>query len=93
MHTDRRATHAISSIINVDQGVMDAPWHLQIKDHQGKLHEVELSPGEMLFYESARLLHGRVKPLKGTYYANFFLHFRPKGAGDNWYKLQPKAEV
>ena len=29
-------------------------------------------------YESARLVHGRVKPLKGKYFENIFIHYMPR---------------
>jgi prolyl 4-hydroxylase len=51
---------------------------LQILDHQGKLHEVMIQPGEMVLYESARLIHGRPTPFKGKRYDNLFVHYRPK---------------
>ena len=34
--------------------------------------------GEMLWYESARLVHGRPIPFKGEYYDNVFVHFKPR---------------
>ena len=48
-------THVISAIINVDQDV-DQDWPLYIQDHEGVTHKVFLQPGEMLWYESARLV-------------------------------------
>ena len=58
----------------MDQRV-DQPWALQIEDHQGREHEVLLRPGEMVLYESATLIHGRIKPFQGDYFANIFTHF------------------
>ena len=31
----------------------------------------------MLFYESAKCLHGRMKPFRGSYYGSLFLHYAP----------------
>ena len=31
----------------------------------------------MVFYESAKCLHGRMKTLKGRYYGSLFLHYQP----------------
>ena len=76
MHVDRIKTHAVSAIINVDQDV-DKDWPLEILDHDNNVHEVYLSPGEMILYESAKLLHGRPKPFIGRYFANIFLHYVP----------------
>jgi len=80
-HTDRGNTHIISAILNVDQQVNE-PWPLQIVDHEGIPHSFLLSPGEMLWYEGARLLHGRVLPLNGEYFDNIFVHFKPAA---RWY--------
>jgi len=44
------------------------PWPIQIEDHEGTLHSVNLEPGQMLFYESAKCLHGRMQVLDGKYY-------------------------
>jgi len=79
-HVDRLDTHALSAIINVDQQV-EQDWPLEIYDHDEQLHHVFLKPRDMLFYESASRIHGRPTPFNGTFYANFFVHFRPK---DKW---------
>ncbi len=73
-HTDGFDTRIVSAILNIDQQV-DEPWALQIDDHSGKEHEVYLDAGEMVFYESAILEHGRVKPFKGNYFSNLFVHY------------------
>ena len=51
---------------------------MEILDHAGKLHAVNMKPGDLLLYESARLLHGRPSPLDGESYANIFVHYMPK---------------
>eukprot|EP00602_Paraphysomonas_sp_CaronLab_P012036 CAMPEP_0185038384 /NCGR_PEP_ID=MMETSP1103-20130426/33940_1 /TAXON_ID=36769 /ORGANISM="Paraphysomonas bandaiensis, Strain Caron Lab Isolate" /LENGTH=364 /DNA_ID=CAMNT_0027576785 /DNA_START=81 /DNA_END=1175 /DNA_ORIENTATION=+ len=84
MHGDTMATHALSVIINVDQQDLLEPWPLQIVDHSGMVHEVDLQPGELLFYESAKCLHGRMKPLRGRLHAGLFIHYRPIG-DPMWY--------
>ena len=80
-HVDKTRTHVISAIINVDQEVEEA-WPLFIQDNRGEDHEVVLRPGEMIWYESARLIHGRQRPLRGQHYDNVFIHFKPRGL---WY--------
>ena len=40
-------------------------WGLFVKDHSGLEQQVILRPGELVWYESAKLLHGRPQPLKG----------------------------
>ena len=64
-HLDQLGTHVISAIINVDQEV-EEDWPLFIQDNRGEDHEVILRPGEMIWYESARLIHGRQRPCEVT---------------------------
>lgn len=75
-HRDRIDTHIISAILNVDQET-DLDWPLIIEDNYYRQHHVVLKPGEMVFYEGARLLHGRPEAFKGTSFANIFCHFKP----------------
>lgn len=77
MHYDRVETHVISSIVHIDHDADSEPWPLDIEDHDGTLHSVVLQPGQMLFYESSKCLHGRMKTFRGQYYASIFLHYRP----------------
>ena len=83
-HVDRINTHAASLIINVAQIGMREPWYLEIYDHGGRLHEVEMDPGDIVYYESAKCLHARMKPLNGSHYVNIFSHYRPIGDPE-WY--------
>lgn len=76
MHIDRMESHIVSAILNVAQEVA-SDWPLVIHDHFGRKHSVLLKPGEMLFYESARLKHGRPEPLNGARFANIFVHSMP----------------
>jgi len=76
-HRDRESTHIISAIINIDQEV-NREWPLVIEDHFFRKHKVTLRPGEVIYYESAKLLHGRPHPLDGKSFANVFCHFKPK---------------
>lgn len=76
MHVDTVATHVVSAIINVDQDVQE-DWDLLILDHEDNEHSVRMRPGDMVLYESAKLLHGRPKPFKGAHYDNIFAHYRP----------------
>jgi prolyl 4-hydroxylase len=77
-HVDVVKTHAVSAILNVGQDNMRGTWPLAIADHQGEVHEVDMEPGEMILYESAKLIHCRPKPLQGDAYYNLFVHFAPK---------------
>ena len=78
---DRFNTHVISAILNIGQAVRE-DWPLYIRDNDGVNHAVVLAPGEMIWYESARAVHGRPGPLQGDYYDNLFIHFSPAGG---WY--------
>ena len=45
--------------------------------------------GEMLFYESAKVIHGRPKPFQGVRFANAFIHFAPLQGWD--YRFDSKV--
>jgi prolyl 4-hydroxylase len=77
-HRDRIETHIFGVILNVDQAVRE-DWLLMIEDHAYDEHQIILKPGEMLFYEGARLKHGRPTPLEGSVFASIFCHFVPTG--------------
>jgi len=84
MHVDTVNTHVISAIINVDQSV-DEDWPLVILDHNDAEHSINMRPGDMLLYESAKLLHGRPSVFQGRNYDNIFIHYRPtKGWNYDW---------
>ena len=55
---------------------VEKDWPLYILDNEGEQHMVMMEPGEMVWYESARLIHGRPQPLEGEYYDNAFIIFR-----------------
>ena len=92
-HVDREATHAASLIINVAQGSMRDPWAVEIYDHADRLHEINMNEGDIVYYESARCLHGRMKPLAGEFYVNLFAHYRPIGDPEWFTKENPKDSV
>jgi prolyl 4-hydroxylase len=79
-HVDVVATHAVSAILNIGQEIQQ-DWPLQIASHDGTVHEVLMEAGEMVLYESAKAIHGRVVPLKGSHFDNIFVHYRPT---DGW---------
>jgi len=78
MHVDKSADHIISSIFHVGHDDDSEPWPLVIEGFDGKTAEVTLEAGEMLFYESAKCLHGRPTKFKGEWYSSLFIHYRPK---------------
>jgi prolyl 4-hydroxylase len=56
---------------------LNRDWPLCIEDNSYRQHWLLLKPGDMVFYEGGRLLHGRPEPLDGQAYANIFCHFKP----------------
>jgi len=80
-HVDRFNTHVVSAILNIGQDV-DEDWPLHIMDNSGNQHAVTMEAGEMVWYESARAIHGRPAPLNGKYFDNLFIHYSPVG---DWY--------
>ena len=83
-HLDRFSTHVVSAILNIGQSV-EEDWPLYILDNSGAPHSVLLQPGEMLWYESARAVHGRPRHFVGEYFDNLFIHWSPTGT---WYTEQ-----
>jgi len=78
-HVDRNPLIA-SAIINVAQDpTMTEDWPLEVIDRRGKATNISMVPGDMIFYESGTLIHGRPFALLGSYYANVFVHFEPTG--------------
>jgi ShK domain-like len=48
-------------------------------------HEVILTSGDILFYESSKCFHGRPRPFNGTWYSSVFVHYYPtKGYKENY---------
>lgn len=77
MHRDRIATHHVSSIIIVDKDLNgQKDWALDFVDHDNIEHKLYLEPGQMVYYESARCLHGRKDPFQGNFYNNMFVHYK-----------------
>ena len=83
-HVDRESTHAASMIVNIAQENVTKPWTIEVLDHADRLHEVVMEPGEIVYYESAKSLHGRNTPLHSGRYINLFTHYRPTDDPD-WY--------
>merc|ERR1712142_252895 len=73
--------YVISAILNIGQRV-EEDWPLYILDNDGRQHQVILKPGELFWYESARLIHGRPQPFIGEFFDNLFIHYSPAGV---WY--------
>mmetsp|Transcript_12345 Transcript_12345/g.18098 ORF Transcript_12345/g.18098 Transcript_12345/m.18098 type:complete len:499 (-) Transcript_12345:1715-3211(-) len=91
-HVDRHETHVVSLIANVAQGNLAEPWPVEVFDHQDRLHEITMEPGDIVYYESAKCLHSRNRPLMGrdAFYVNLFTHYKPITTEEWWH--QPNHE-
>lgn len=81
MHVDKKQTHIVSMIYHIDSSDDSEPWPIYIEDFHGRTHEVILAPGDILFYESSKCLHGRPKAFNGSWYSSIFIHYYPT---DGW---------
>ena len=89
MHVDKMQTHIISFILHIDSSDDAEPWPIFIEDFAGRTHEVILTPGDILFYESSKCFHGRPRVLNGSWYSSIFVHFYPK---HGWYETNHLLE-
>ena len=55
---------------------VEKDWPLYLVDNEGGQHKVFLEPGEMVWYESARILHGRPQPFQGQFFDILTVHYR-----------------
>jgi hypothetical protein len=82
MHLDEFETHVLSLILHIDSSDDADPWPIVIEDFEGNTHEVTLTSGDVLFYESSKCFHGRPRPLSGSWYSSVFVHYTPLGYND-----------
>ncbi|MEW6995131.1 prolyl hydroxylase family protein [Colwelliaceae bacterium MEBiC 14330] len=68
-------TSIVTAIINIDQSV-NKPWPLVIYDHNYRKHEILLTPGDICFYEAAKLSHGRPEALDGVNFSQLRVHYQ-----------------
>ena len=67
MHTDEVQTDIISMILHIDSENAE-PWPIFVEDYNGRTHEIVLTPGDILFFESSKCFHGRPRRLNGEWY-------------------------
>lgn len=82
-HVDRPKTHVISSTLCIDREVYQ-PWLLHGDDIDGRPFALDVEPGELLLYESAKIAHGRPVPMNGRFHVGMFVHYRPAQDHDLW---------
>jgi hypothetical protein len=90
MHVDKQQTHIISFIYHIDSSDDAEPWPIFIEDFNGNTHEVILTPGDILFYESSKCFHGRPRKLNGSWYSSLFVHYYPT---HGWYEQNHELEA
>jgi hypothetical protein len=90
MHTDRLLTHVVSFILHIGSSDDAEPWPIFIEDLHGRTHELILTPGDILFYESSKCFHGRPRRFNGSWYSSVFVFYYPK---DNWIDQPHELEV
>ena len=78
VHVDKPETHVISFILHIDSSEDAEPWPILIEDFHGNSHEVILTSGDILFYESSKCFHGRPRTFIGSWYSSVFVHYYPK---------------
>jgi hypothetical protein len=93
MHVDKPETHIVSLILHIDSSEDAEPWPIFIEDFQGNTHEVILTSGDVLFYESSKCFHGRPRAFKGTWYSSIFVHYYPVGWDEISHKLETHFAV
>ena len=64
----------------------------KIINHKNQKKQINLKPGEMLLYESAKLWHGRQFPFEGDFFDNVFIHYTPNGDIERFEKLDEKMK-
>jgi hypothetical protein len=90
MHVDRKQTHVISFILHIDSSEDAEDWPIFIEDFDGNTHEVTLKPGDILFYESSKCVHGRPTKFNGSWYTSLFVHYYPK---EGWNDVDHELEA
>lgn len=90
MHVDRKQTHVVSFILHIDSSADAEDWPIFIEDFHGNTHEVTLTPGDILFYESSKCVHGRPTKFNGAWYTSVFVHYYPK---EGWKEIDHDLEA
>ena len=59
MHIDKKGSHALGYVLHVgssnDYDGNNDPWPFLIEDFHGRTHEVFMQPGDLIFFESAKV--------------------------------------
>ncbi len=84
MHVDElQSGHVIGTILHITRQLdLQSDWPLVVVDFSGKRHTIYMDVGEMILFESSRVIHGRPSVLKGDFYVNTFFYYQPEGGWD-----------
>jgi len=79
MHIDKKGSHAMGFVLHVaSSDDYNDPWPFVIEDFHGRTHEILMDPGDVIFFESAKLMHGRPRKLNASWYCNVAGHYHPR---------------
>lgn len=88
-HVDKVQTHILSFILHIDKSDDAEDWPIFIEDFDGNTHEISLTSGDMVFYESSKCTHGRPRRLNASWYSSIFVHYYPK---NGWTSVNHELE-
>ena len=91
MHIDKKGSHALGFVMNVDRSADAQDWPIYIEDFHGRTHEIFMRPGDMILYESSKCMHGRPRKFIGSWFCNVIGHYHP--VDDHWNSLNHQAEA
>ena len=85
-HVDEVETnHIVGTILHIARHLDTGhEWPLWMVDFQGQLVELTMVPGDMVIFESSKVIHGRPLALHGDYYINTFFYYKPKNYINNF---------
>ena len=80
MHVDEfglgKRAEWLGVLLQIDQDLQGAPdWNFTVIGLDGEWHSFSTSPGDMVFFESRAVPHGRPEALQGESFANAFVFY------------------
>lgn len=85
-HLTNMATNVISAYLILEETRDEdtEPWEMEVTTMDGTRRKMTLKPGQMMLWESAKIIHGFPQQYQGKRIATFMINFRPT-AGWNYY--------
>ena len=97
-HIDKFNTHIISvtfclAKLNPDtfeilEDGQYEDWPIEFVTKDGRIARVNQKPGQMILYESSKVMHGRISKNPNNIHAGFFLHYQPLNYDEELEKLR-----